>query len=129
MPAYSQVYDNNNYDPAMPVAEIKLLSTKSEDRIALLMALIDSGADATMVPIDALETTDSLYHSTRRLRGITGQSIPVDTYFTVVQIGPYIIRGVKAVALPVGGEAIIGRDVLNQLELTLKGPAQELWIA
>lgn len=82
-----------------------------------------------MVPIDFLESTDSLYFSTRRMRGITGQSIPVDTYYAVVQVGPYIVRGVKAVALPVGSEAIIGRDILNQIELTLNGPAQELWIA
>lgn len=128
MPVYSQVYDNENYDPAMPVVEIKLLSTQSDDRIAPLNALIDSGADATMIPIDALESTDSLYFSTRRMRGITGQSIPVDTYFTVVQVGPYIIRGVKAVALPVGSETILGRDIINQLELTLNGPAHELWI-
>ncbi len=28
-----------------------------------------------------------------------------------------------------GSETILGRDVLNQLELTLNGPAQELWVA
>ncbi len=28
-----------------------------------------------------------------------------------------------------GSEAILGRDVLNQLELTLNGPAQETWVA
>ncbi len=55
--------------------------------------------------------------------------MPVDTYFTVVKIGPYVVRGIKAVAIPTGSEAILGRDVLNQLEITLNGPAQELWLA
>jgi hypothetical protein len=30
--------------------------------------------------------------------------------------------------MPVGSEAIIGRDVLNELEITFNGPAHELWI-
>jgi len=128
MPVYTHSYDSDFYDPAMPVVEIKLLSTVSEEHVGTLLAVVDSGADATMIPINALESADSLYYGTRRMRGITGQSVAVDTYFTVVQVGPYIIRGVKAVAIPIDGEPILGRDVLNQLELTLNGPAQELWI-
>jgi hypothetical protein len=31
--------------------------------------------------------------------------------------------------MPIDSQPILGRDVLNQLELTLNGPAQELWIA
>lgn len=128
MPVYTHSYDSDYYHPAMPVVEIRLLSTTSEEGVVPLVAVVDSGADATMIPINALQSAGSLYYGTRRMRGVTGQSIPVDTYFTVVQVGPYIIRGVKAVAIPIDGEPILGRDVLNQLELTLNGPAQELWI-
>jgi hypothetical protein len=57
-----------------------------------------------------------------------GQSQQVDTYLTTVQIGPHMIHGVHAVAVPARSEAIIGRDVLNELEIKLNGPAHELWI-
>ena len=40
-----------------------------------------------------------------------------------------IIHGIRAVAVPEGAEAIIGRDVLNQLEVTLNGLALEISIA
>jgi hypothetical protein len=113
----------------MPVAEIGLISNKSGEQAVALIALIDSGADATMLPIDALKLADALYYRTKSMRGITGQSMPVDTYFIVIRVGPYVVHGIKAVAIPTGSEAILGRAVLNQLELTLNGPAQELWIA
>jgi len=128
MPVYSRAYDGENYYPAMPIAEISLLSNLSGESVVSVMALIDSGADATLLPIDVLESADALLYQTRTMRSVTGHSIPVDTYFTVIQVGPYIVRGIKAVALPAGSEAILGRDVLNQLELTLNGPAQELWV-
>lgn len=128
MPVYTHSYDSDYYDPAMSVVEIGLLSTASEEHVVTMVAVVDLGADATMIPINSLESAGSRYYGTRRMRGITGQSVPVDTYFAVIQIGPYIIRGIKAVAIPIDGEPILGRDVLNQLELTLNGPAQELWI-
>jgi hypothetical protein len=127
--SYSQAYDNRNYDPAMPVAEISLISTVSGEPAITLVALIDSGADATMLPIEALKTADAYLYQTRTMRGVTGQAVPVDTYYTVIQLGSYTIYGIKAVAVPANSEPILGRDVLNQLELTLNGPAQELWLA
>jgi hypothetical protein len=67
MLSYSHEYDNENYDPAMPVAEIDLISSVSGEPAAALIALIDSGADATMLPIDALESADALHYRTRSM--------------------------------------------------------------
>lgn len=129
MPTYSRDYDSDNYDPAMPVVEIGLISSVSGEQAVVLVAVIDSGADATMLPIDALQSADALHYQLRGMRGVTGQPIPVDTYHIIIRVGPYTIPGIKAVAMRAGSEAILGRDVLNQLELTLNGPAQELWVA
>lgn len=63
-----------------------------------------------------------------RLRSVTGQALTVETFVIVVRLGPYVVHGVQAVAMPVGSEPILGRDVLNELEITLNGPAQELWV-
>lgn len=60
--------------------------------------------------------------------GVMGQSQQVDTYITTIQLGTHTVHGIHAVAVPVGREAIIGRDVLNELEIRLNGPAQELWV-
>ncbi len=129
MPTYSQIYDSDNYYPAMPVIKIGLISSGSGEQAVALVAVIDSGADATMLPIDALESADALHYQLRGMRGMTGQPITVDTYHIIIRVGPYTIPGIKAVAMRAGSEAILGRDVLNQLELTLNGPAQETWVA
>ncbi|WP_374686276.1 retroviral-like aspartic protease family protein [Promineifilum sp.] len=129
MPVYSHPYDSQGHDPAMPVVGIGLLSIDTGDPLISLEAIVDSGADATMLPIEALRAAGARYYRAWRMRGVTGQSVNVDTYLTIIQLGPHVIYGVKAVAMSAGSEAILGRDVLNELELTLNGPAQELWVA
>ena len=57
------------------------------------------------------------------MRGITGQRQAVDLYLITIHLGLFRITGVRAVALPPGNTAILGRDVLNQLDIMLRGPA------
>lgn len=128
MPTYSHPYDSKAYNPAMPVSDITLLSLVTGAAAATLVAVVDTGADATMLPIDILVTAKALFFRSKRLFGVMGQGQQVDTYLTTVQIGPHTIHGIHAVAMPKGSEAIIGRDVLNELEIRLNGPAHELWI-
>lgn len=128
MPAYSHPYDGHNYDPAMPVLEVTLAAPASGEPRMNVLALVDSGSDATLLPGNALEESGALYLRSRRIRGITGHAILADVYLTSLRVGPYTIRGIRAVAVSSEGEAILGRDVLNQLDLRLIGPAQELWL-
>ena len=129
MPVYSYAYDGREYHPAMPIAELELISLAEGYPNIGLVGLIDSGADATMLPFEGLQSVGARYHRSRHMRGVTGQSEPVDTYVVTLSIGPYVIHGIEAVGMPDESEAILGRDVLNQLELTLNGPAQETWVA
>lgn len=57
------------------------------------------------------------------MRGITGIAYPVDLYLITVQIGSHNIPAIRAIVATSDGETIIGRDVLNQLVVTLNGPA------
>ncbi len=129
MPSYSHPYDGQRHDPAMPVAEVKLLDDNAGESLTSVTAIVDTGADATRLPIDVLEAARARYARTMRMRGVTGQTLNVETYVTIIQLRPHVVYGVEAVAMPAGSEAILGRDVLNELEITLNGPAQELWVA
>ena len=113
----------------MPVARFALPSRLRGELDLEIIGIIDSAADATMLPLDVLELIGARYAQTRHMRGVTGPPIPVDTYYVTITFGPYVIYGIEVVVLPIGSESILGRDVLNQLELTLNGPAQELWLA
>lgn len=129
MPAYSHPYNAKDYFPAMPMAAISVSGIEADDPLEEIVALVDSGADATMIPVDILQRVGALYHEPRIMRGVTGHRLTVDIYLVHVQIGPYRIAGIEAIGMLNTTEAIIGRDVLNQLELTLHGPAHELWLA
>lgn len=109
-------YDRH-YHPAAPVLSILLLRRKT----ATLSALVDSGADNSIFPLDHLLAAGADYVGTKRLVGVTGHKRIVDLYLVDVQIGNYRVPGIRAVAIDPGGEALIGRDVLNQLIVTLNG--------
>jgi predicted aspartyl protease len=129
VPVYSHSYNNKDYFPAAPIVEIAISSSSRGASEATLIALVDSGADATMIPVDILTAINSRYLETRQMRTVTGQVIPVSMHRVHIRIGPYRLTGLRVVAVQEGSEPIVGRDVLNELEITLIGPAQELWVA
>lgn len=114
-------YDEK-YDPAMPVVEAVLDGYAGLESKAV-MAIIDSGADGTMLPIDVLEAVGALYQDTVQMRGVLGESERVDRYTVGLKLGAITLHSINSVAIPAGTESVIGRDVLNQLLLTLNGPA------
>jgi predicted aspartyl protease len=122
MKVYSFDYDVT-YEPPAPVFEIIIRKTGQKSTQVELSALVDSGADATMVPIDALHKVGARYVETRQMRGVTGVTYPVDLYSLIVQIGSQTIPPIRAIAATSEGDTIVGRDILNQLVVTLNGPA------
>ncbi len=110
------------YFPAMPVVEVGVDGYAGRSR-RTVSALIDSGADGTMFPVDVLEAVDASYEDTVQMRGVLGSTEQVDRYTVAIYLGPLILHGVNAVAIPSGGESVLGRDILNYLSLTLNGPA------
>lgn len=114
-------YDES-YSPAMPIVTVTVDGYAGRP-LQTLTALIDSGADGTMLPIDILEAVDALYEDSVRLQGVLGDSEPVDRYTVAIRLGSLTLHGIQAVAIPSGAESIIGRDLLNNLVVTLNGPA------
>lgn len=111
---------SNEYDPPAPVVEVVIVAAKRMG----VEALVDSGADVTLIPISLLEQIGARYSHTHRLRGVIGAYEPVDIFFVSVEIASQTIRGIRAVAAQTDNETILGRDVLNQLVVTLHGPAE-----
>ena len=124
----SHDYDSD-YEPAALVARIGLSPSGEREARQWVTALLDSGADGTIIPVDLLVAAGARYIERRQMRGVVGKSVQVKLYLTAVYIGDHHIHGIRAVGGEIGSEAIIGRDVLNQLEITLNGLAQETWIS
>ena len=109
--------------PALPVVELLLKAIGSEEGV-LVSALVDSGADATILPINYLEQARVEHVGRARMRWGPHISGSYDVYLAAIQIGPHTLFGTRVLADKQGGEAILGRDFLNQMKVILNGPAQ-----
>lgn len=86
-------------------------------------ALIDSGADGTLVPVDLLERIGAVSVASGRLTWFWQASRQVSIYIVRLQIGAYTLPRVRVAGVPAGTDLILGRNVLNQMRVTLDGPA------
>jgi len=115
-------YDPTCY-PAAPVAKIEVSGYDDSLGQRALWAMVDSGADATMIPLPVLNAVGSVYKESAWMSGTAGGRVEVDLYLVAIRIGSTLVDGLHVVGIPAEKEAIIGRDVLNQLIVTLNGLA------
>jgi predicted aspartyl protease len=109
------------YYPSAPVVEIEIGVTRTEPRVTVL-ALVDSGADGTIIPIHYLQQIGALPVGRKWMRGVRGAYDQVKLYNVFIQLGNYSLYA-SVVGDEVNDEAMIGRDVLNQFIVTLNGLA------
>lgn len=122
MNVLSFAYDKT-YEPAMPVVEIGVLGRNNSPEVKLT-ALVDSGADALMLPINVLQKVGARFLEEMLMRGVIGHGQNVSVYLVNIRIGSHSVPNVKVVAMENTDEVIVGRSVLNQLIITLNGLAE-----
>lgn len=110
-------YDYDFHPPA-PVVEV---TVRWKERHVTLSALVDSGADASMLPVNVLREIGAEFVETRRVLGISGVARTADLYTVILRIGPHEVAGIRVISRQPNSEAIIGRDMLNQLIVVLDG--------
>lgn len=121
MATYSHDYDSA-YDPAMPVVEIQVRRAADQPAITLT-AIVDTGSDATMIPLGYLRQLRARKGHRQMLSGTAGGRYAVDLYHVSVQIGEHRPIYVHAAGTVQGDEVILGQDVLNQFVMMLNAPA------
>ncbi|MBK8904491.1 MAG: retroviral-like aspartic protease family protein [Anaerolineaceae bacterium] len=121
---YTYEYDND-YSPAMPVVDIVIGRAMGAASLAL-KALVDSGADATIIPVHSLQEIRARRSRKMWMSGTTGGRVLVDLYQVSLQLGPLTQALLEVVGSTQNDEVIVGRDVLNHLTVTLNGPAHSV---
>lgn len=127
MRLYTYEYDQT-YEPAMPVLPVQIASLVTGAEVGPLPALVDSGADGTLIPVDLLEEIGALGVGTGRLTWLWQESRLANLYIVGLTVGPYKLPGISVAGVPSGTELILGRNVLNRIGLTLNGPAESVEI-
>lgn len=113
---------SNEYDPAMPIVELQLGVTRAEVKLKV-NALVDSGADGTMIPLSQLQKMGIRSREKRWMRGVAGGRYKVSLYPIFLQLGSFGMY-LPVVGDPLNSEAIVGRDFINHLVVTLNGLAE-----
>jgi predicted aspartyl protease len=103
--------------------EVKLSTPGRTEPAITAMALVDSGSDGTMIPIEALSKLGARYAGQARVRSVLGDSQLINLYLVSLRIAAHQLNAVQVIANSETEEFILGRDVLNQLIVTLNGLA------
>lgn len=122
---YTHEYSSDYY-PAMPMVTIELALARNEPQQSLF-AIVDSGADATMIPMRYLQGINAQASEKKWMRGVAGGRYRVGLYPVFIQLGTHGMY-VSVVGDPLNDEIILGRDVINRLVLTLNGLASVVQI-
>jgi hypothetical protein len=77
-----------HYVPSIPVVE-PLLGRAKANPLLRLTALVDSGADATIIPARYLKQVRARKSRQAWMRGMSGQRASVDLYRVSLQLGEY----------------------------------------
>ena len=117
-------YDN----PPVPVVEAHIFSPDNPELVETVFMIVDTGADAAILPKDIIKKLDVPLIGTATMRGIHGIGTTTAIHHVSIRIGDYTINRVEAASQKNLKQPILGRDVLNYLVMTLDGPAEVILI-
>jgi predicted aspartyl protease len=111
-----------DYYPSIPVLEIQLGYPAEALVLGPLVAIVDTGADGTLIPQTFLDDIGAPLIDEVRMRSQWGEPRRAQMFAVDVGIGDLRLPGVEVVGDEMSGEIILGRNILNRLKLLLDGP-------
>ena len=118
------VYDGAKFTPPAPVAQVIVRSPKTDDSVANVPMLIDTGADVTLLPREPIPEllTSADSGDEYELEGFDGTRSLAPSVLLKLRFLGRIFRGRFLVVD--GTHGVLGRNVLNSIALSLDGPNQ-----
>ncbi|MBI3914386.1 MAG: retroviral-like aspartic protease family protein [Chloroflexi bacterium] len=113
------------YNPPVPVLRVRLGYAGNQPLSDSYEAIVDTGADATIVPEEVARKLKATPLNPGQLLTQWGDSHPITIYLLDVQIGDLVLPGVVVAADAETDEVVLGRNILNKLPLFLDGPLQQ----
>lgn len=128
----STPYSDEKFPPA-PILNFQLSAPGESPQTALLTALIDTGADFTIVPLQWLLAINAPESRSAHVRGLWSDRQLVTPYLVDIHLAHGTLPGMEVIGIDDEDESdeqevILGRNVLNLLLLLLEGPQQQTTI-
>lgn len=114
-------YDHT-YSPPTPVCQVSFSVTRTGQSVGPLGAILDTGADGTLVPQRYLDAIGARRVMETGLRSQWGERRVVYLYLVTLRIGEIELPGTYVVGDERSDEIVLGRNVLNHLKIWLDGP-------
>ena len=115
---YTYDYDTSQ-NPSMPVIEVRLINPETGRQSDTFSAIIDSGADSSIIPEQYINAIGASPRRKVRMKGVMRVSSYVNSYLVGMEFGPFRLDAVKVLSPKNEKEALIGRDVRNRFIVTL----------
>jgi hypothetical protein len=119
---------NRQVEPPAPFVHVSLKCLETGKSIDNLPALIDIGADRTVIPGDLVDLLGLVPLEELLVAGLGGQVFSVPTYKVELTIRMLSPQKVLLIAHDAEPFILLGRDVLNRHRLVLDGPGLTLEI-
>ncbi|MFZ2362691.1 MAG: retroviral-like aspartic protease family protein [Anaerolineae bacterium] len=118
----------DDFYPAMPALVLRLGYPGEGMAVGPITALVDTGADGTLIPQPLLDEIGAPLVDSKRIRSHWGEWRQVLVFAVDMGINDLRLPAIEVVGDELGSEIIVGRNVLNRLRLLLDGPRREVQV-
>lgn len=116
----------DTYYPSAPALEIRLGYPEESLKLGPFVAMLDTGADGTLVPQAWIDELGAPFVDDIRIRSHWGEWRNVQIFTVDLGVGPLRLPAIEVLGDETGDEIVLGRNVLNKLRLLLDGPKGEV---
>lgn len=113
-------YNKQVYPPA-PFVYLSFALPDSKD-YRRVPALVDTGADQTIIPLEAIANLGVKFGDDVQIRGMMSDAEPARTFYVDLSVEGVPPVCLEVVAIDLDEYALLGRDFLNLFKVTLNGP-------
>lgn len=114
------------YFPPIPILPISFSMPEETKWQGPFTAIVDSGADFTMIPFKLLSPLNLPMVGSANVVSQWQDRHEVQVFLADLQIGSVVLTEIEVAGDPFSDEIILGRNVLNDLDLRLNGPELHL---
>ena len=112
------------FSPPFPTLQVGCFRTEEFEGVSDVKALIDTGADGTLVPASILRSIGVQPSYSARMRSHWGEWRLVKVSIIDMSISDMLFPAIEVVADEKSDTILLGRNILNRVILLLDGPGR-----